>query len=69
MPSNFARVDVRFSRKNRERINKLKQEVKLRTGRSISMSRIVDEIVSEFFSKQEIHLAIPRSPDNSDTSN
>lgn len=66
MAANHSRVEVHFSRKNRERILKLKQEVRLRTGRFVSMSRLVDEIVNEFFEKQEIPLAIPDRVDNSD---
>lgn len=67
MVANHSRVEVHFSRKNRERILKLKQEVRLRTGRFVSMSRLVDEIVGEFFDRQEIPLAIPDQVGNSDS--
>ena len=67
MGANRPRVEVHFSRKNRERILKLKQEVRLRTGKFVSMSRLVDEIVGEFFERQEISLAIPDRIDNSNS--
>lgn len=62
MAANFSRVDVHFSRRNRERLNRMKQEAKLRTGRSVSMSRLVDEIVGAYFDQEEINACI--APDN-----
>lgn len=54
MPALYSRLDVRFSRRNRELLNKLKEEVRLRTGRSVAISKLVDEIVSDYFDRELI---------------
>ena len=55
MTANHSRAEIHFSRKNRERLNKLKQEVKLRTGITVSVSRLVDEIVAKYFETEAIN--------------
>lgn len=62
MAANFSRVDVHFSKRNRERLNRMKQEAKIRTGRSVPMSRLIDEIVGAYFDREEINACI--APDN-----
>jgi hypothetical protein len=54
MPANYSRVEIRFSRKNRERLARMRAEVLEDRGKSVSMSFIVDEIVSRFFDKKDL---------------
>lgn len=54
MPANYSRVEIRFSRKNRERLARMRAEVLEDKGKSVSMSFIVDEIVSRFFDKKDL---------------
>ena len=67
MAANYSRVDVHFSRENRENLNKMKQEAKLRTGRSLSLSRLINEIVGDYFARESFGTCI--ALDNTQDSN
>ncbi len=54
MPANYARTDVRFSENTSAKLNRLQREIYEKTGKKISKSRLVEQIVTDFFLKSEM---------------
>ena len=53
MPKNYHRSEIRFSRKNMERLVKLQAEAISESKKFVSVSTLVDRIVERFFEKEE----------------
>jgi len=54
MPANYHRTEVRFSRKNSERLAQLQAEARFKSKKFVSISTLVEEIVGRFFEKEEV---------------
>lgn len=53
MPKNYHRTEIRFSRKNMERLYRLQAEAESKSKKFIAISTLVDGIVDRFFEKEE----------------
>jgi hypothetical protein len=53
MPVNYYRADVRLPLEVSTKLNLLRQEIFEKTGKKVSRSKVIEQIVSNFFKKSE----------------
>jgi hypothetical protein len=53
MPKDWYRSDIKFSTVNREKLCRLKQEIYEKTGKKVTMTRLVNKLVEVYFERVE----------------
>lgn len=62
MPVNYPRTEIHFSIAVSVKLSQLRQEIYEKTGKKISKSRLVEQIVDMFFERSELsQLAISKN--------
>lgn len=54
MRENYYRADIRFPLGVSAKLNRLKQEIFEKTGKRVSKSKLVEQIVSDFFERADL---------------
>lgn len=52
MPKNYARIEAKISRHNRQKLEILRKELIEKTGKHLSMGKLVEKILEQFLDQE-----------------